>query len=185
LRVSQQDQTSDNQRLELERVAEHRHWNIVEIYLDHAVSGRKDKRPALDRMLRDAAHGKLDIVAAWSIDRIGRTQAQCIGVLATLTEQHVAVYLHQQQVDGTTTAGKAMLGMCAVFAEFEWNTISDRIKSGLARARSQGKKLGRPTIVTAKTESEIRKLRAAGVGKLKIAKALGCGVSTVQRVLGA
>lgn len=182
LRVSKADQTSDNQRLELERVAVHRNWDF-EIYLDHGVSGRKDKRPALDRMLRDAAHGKLDIVAAWSIDRIGRSQAQCINVLATLTEQHVAVYLHQQQVDGTTTAGKAMLGMCAVFAEFEWNTTSDRIKSGLARARSQGKKLGRPTTVTATTERRIRDMRANGTGQLKIARELGVGVSTVQRVL--
>jgi len=182
LRVSKDDQTSDNQRLELERVAEQRNWNVIEIYLDHAVSGRKDKRPALDRMLRDATHGKLDIVAAWSIDRIGRTQAQCINVLATLTEQHVAVYLHQQQVDGTTTAGKAMLGMCAVFAEFEWNTISDRIKSGLSRARAQGKRLGRPSTVTAHTEAAIRKMLDQRMGKLRIAKQLGVGVSTVQRI---
>jgi DNA invertase Pin-like site-specific DNA recombinase len=188
LRVSQADQTSDNQRLELERVAAHRNWDF-EIYLDHAVSGRKDKRLALDRMLRDAAHGKIDVVAAWSIDRIGRTQAQCINVLATLTEQHVAVYLHQQQVDGTTTAGKAMLGMCAVFAEFEWNTISDRIKSGLSRARAQGKKLGRPTTVTADIERKIIKMHGdpknPAMGKLKIARTLGVGVSTVQRVLAA
>jgi DNA invertase Pin-like site-specific DNA recombinase len=189
LRVSKDDQTSDNQRLELERVAEQRNWNVIEIYLDHAVSGRKDKRPALDRMLRDATHGKLDVVAAWAIDRIGRTQAQCINILATLTEQYVAVYLHQQQVDGTTTAGKAMLGMCAVFAEFEWNTISDRIKSGLARARAEGKRIGRPTSVTSKTESQIRKLRGdpkkPEMGILKIASTVGCGVSTVQRVLAA
>lgn len=136
-------------------------------------------------MLRDAMHGKLDVVAAYAIDRIGRTQAQCIHVLATLTEQHIAVYLHQQQVDGTTTAGKAMLGMCAVFAEFEWNTISDRVKSGLARARAKGKKLGRPTTVTAKTETEIRKMLANGTGKLKIARTLKVGVSTVQRVAAA
>jgi DNA invertase Pin-like site-specific DNA recombinase len=188
LRVSKDDQTSDNQRLELERVAEQRNWNIVEIYLDHAVSGRKDKRPALARMVEDAHQGKLDVVAAWHIDRLGRSQAHCINLLADLTERHVAVYLHQQQVDGTTTAGKAMLGMCAVFAEFEWNTISDRIKSGLDRARKQGKRIGRPTTVTAATEAQIRKLhgdpKKPSMGKLKIAKQLGIGVSTVQRVLG-
>jgi DNA invertase Pin-like site-specific DNA recombinase len=76
-----------------------------------------------------------------------------------------------------------MLGMCAVFAEFEWNSTSDRIKSGLERARQQGKQIGRPSTVTADTEAAIRKLRTEGAGKLKIAKQLGVGVSTVQRVL--
>ena len=107
-----------------------------------------------------------------------------VNLLAELTEQKVAVYLHQQQVDSTTTAGKAMLGMCAVFAEFEWNTTSDRIKAGIERAKKQGKRLGRPSTVTSKTEDRIRALRQKGYGKLRIAKQLGCGVSTVQRVLG-
>jgi DNA invertase Pin-like site-specific DNA recombinase len=183
LRVSKEDQTSDNQRIDLERVAEQRGWDIVELYVDHAVSGRRDRRPALDRLRRDAMHGKLDVVAAWSIDRLGRSLVHVINLLAGLTEKNVAVYLHQQQVDSTTTAGKAMLGMCAVFAEFEWNTISDRIKAGVARARKQGKRVGRPTSVTDATKAEIRKLRAEGLGKLKIARQLRCGVSTVQTVL--
>lgn len=188
LRVSQGDQTSDNQRLDLERVAEQRGWDVVEIYLDHAVSGRRDRRPGLDRLRADALHGKLDVLAAWHIDRLGRTQAQCINLLAELTDQKVAVYLHQQQVDGTTAAGKAMLGMCAVFAEYEWNSISDRIKAGVARARKEGKRIGRPTSVTAKVEKRIRELRQSTeppMGIIKIAKQLGCGVSTVQRVLAA
>jgi DNA invertase Pin-like site-specific DNA recombinase len=185
LRVSKDDQTSDNQRLELMRVAEQRNWDVVEIYLDHAVSDRKDKRPALDRLVRDATRGKLDVVAAWSIDRLGRSLVHVVNLLADLTEKKVAVYLHQQNVDSTTSAGKAMLGMCAVFAEFEWNSISDRIKSGVERARSQGKRIGRPSTVTTATEAQIRKLRATGAGKLKIAKQLGVGVSTVQRVLAA
>jgi DNA invertase Pin-like site-specific DNA recombinase len=79
--------------------------------------------------------------------------------------------------------------MCAVFAEFEWNTISDRIRSGLARARAQGKRLGRPSTVTADVERQIIKLhgdpKKPTMGKLKIAKHLGVGVSTVQRVLSA
>jgi DNA invertase Pin-like site-specific DNA recombinase len=189
LRVSTAEQTTDNQRLALQQVAEQRNWNVVEIYLDHGISGAKgrDKRPSLDRLMRDAAHGKLDVVAAWSIDRLGRSLPNVVNLLAGLTEQGVAVYLHQQQVDSTTTAGKAMLGMCAVFAEFEWNTNSDRIKIGLERARSEGKRLGRPTTVTAATEAQIRKLHGdpknPSMGKLKIAKQLKIGVSTVQRVL--
>lgn len=183
LRVSKDDQTSDNQRIDLERVAEQRGWDIVELYVDHAVSGRRDRRPALDRLRTDAMHGKLDVVAAWSIDRLGRSLVHVVNLLASLTEKNVAVYLHQQQVDSTTTAGKAMLGMCAVFAEFEWNTISDRIKAGVERARKEGKRIGRPSSVTDATEAKIRRLRANGLGMLRIAKQLGCGVSTVQRVL--
>lgn len=185
LRVSQADQTTDNQRIDLERVAHQRGWDIVEVYLDPGVSGKRDRRPALDRLRKDAMQGRLDVVAAWSIDRLGRDLRSVVNLLAELTEQHVAVYLHQQQVDSTTTAGKAMLGMCAVFAEFEWNTTSDRIKAGIARARKQGKRIGRPSSVTARTEARIRELRAKGFGKLRIARELGCGVSTVQRVLAA
>ena len=187
LRVSQADQTTDNQRLDLERVAEQRGWDVIEVYLDHGVSGKSDRRPALNRLRRDAMHGKLDVVAAWSVDRLGRSVAHIVNLLHELTEQKVAVYLHQQQVDGTTTAGKAMLAMCAVFSEFEWNTTSDRIKAGIERARKEGKRLGRPSTVTGKTEAQIRKLRADNpkLGIIKIAKKVGCGVSTVQRVLAA
>jgi len=183
LRVSKDAQTTDNQRNDLERVAEQRGWDVVEIYLDHGISGKRDHRPALDRIRKDAMHGKLDIVAAWSIDRLGRSLAHVVNLLHELTEQRVAVYLHQQQVDGTTSAGKAMLQMCAVFSEFEWNTISDRIKAGQARARKDGKRIGRPTSVTDATKNAIRDKHAAGMGMLKIARQLGCGVSTVQRVL--
>jgi DNA invertase Pin-like site-specific DNA recombinase len=183
LRVSHDDQTTDNQRIDLERVAQQRGWDVVEIYMDHGVSGKRDKRPALDRLRKDAMHGKLDVVAAWSVDRLGRSLHHVVNLLAELAEEKIAVYLHQQQVDSTTSAGKAMLGMCAVFSEFEWNSTSDRIKAGIARARKEGKNIGRPSTVTAKTEAQIRKLRAGGMGIQRIAKELGCGVSTVQRVL--
>lgn len=193
LRVSTSGQTVDNQRIDLERVAEQRGWQIVGIYIDQGISGAKgrDKRPDFDRMCKDTSHGKLDVVAAWSIDRIGRSLSHVAAFLSELQEQNVAVYLHQQQVDGTTPAGKAMLGMAAVFAEFERGLLIERINAGLARAKAEGKKLGRPTETTKRTVERIRKLRArvdadgnpAPVGILKIAKTLGIGVSTVQRVL--
>jgi DNA invertase Pin-like site-specific DNA recombinase len=187
LRVSQADQTTDNQRIDLERVAAQRGWQVVETYHDHAVSGRRDKRPELDRLRKDAAQGRLDVVAAWSIDRLGRSLHHVVNLLAELNERNVAVYLHQQLVDSTTTAGKAMLGMCAVFAEFEWNSTSDRIKAGLARARKEGKRIGRPTSVTDKVKRRIVQLRTTTppMGIIRIARAVGCGVGTVQRVLKA
>jgi hypothetical protein len=123
---------------------------------------------------------KLDVVAAWSIDRLGRSLHHVAAFMSELGEQRVALYLHQQNVDGTTSAGKAMLGMAAEFAEFEHAVTIERINSGLARARAQGKQLGRPK-VSDKVEREIRKMLAKGTGKLKIARTLGVGVSTVQQ----
>jgi DNA invertase Pin-like site-specific DNA recombinase len=184
LRVSTAGQTVENQRQDLMRVAEQRGWHVVEEYVDHGISGAKgrDKRPAFDRMCKDAARGKLDVIAAWSIDRLGRSLHHVATFMSEMVEQHVALYLHQQNVDGTTSAGKAMLGMAAVFAEFERSTTIERINAGLARARAEGKQLGRPR-VDGSVEKQIRALRAKGAGKLKIARELQVGVSTVQRVL--
>ncbi len=184
LRVSTTGQTVDNQRQDLQRVAEQRGWQIVGDYIDHGVSGAKgrEKRPAFDRLARDAAAGKVDLIAAWSIDRLGRSLSHLAAFLGDLQEQRVGLYLHQQQVDTSTAAGRAFLQMAGVFAEFERSIIVERINAGLRRAKAQGKTLGRPPVSSA-VEADIRKLRVKGFGKLKIAKQLGCGVSTVQRVL--
>ena len=184
LRVSTSGQTVENQRADLERVAEQRNWQIVEEYVDHGISGTKgrNKRPAFDRLCTDAARGKLDVIAAWSIDRIGRSLAHLVEFMDELRQQSVGIYLHQQQVDTTTAAGRAFLQMAGVFAEFERAIIVERINAGLARARKQGKRLGRPP-VGRKVEARIHELRAEGFGKLRIARELGIGTSTVQRVL--
>ncbi len=186
LRVSTTDQAVENQRLELQRVAEQRGWEIVETYVDQGISGAKsrDKRPAFDRLCRDATHGKLDVIAAWSIDRIGRSLAHVAAFMVELQAQNVALYLHQQQVDGTTPAGRAMLGMAAVFAEFERSMLIERIRAGHARARAAGKHMGRPR-VSRDIEAQVRRARAAGLGMQRIAKQVGIGVGTVQRVLRA
>jgi len=186
LRVSTAGQTVENQRQALEAVAAQRGWHIVGEYVDHGISGTKgrDKRPAFDKLATDAAQGKLDLVAAWSIDRIGRSLGHLVEFMDELRQQNVGIYLHQQQVDTSTAAGRAFLQMAGVFAEFERAIIVERINAGLARARSQGKKLGRPG-VDAATEREIRKRLAKGTGKLKIARELKVGVSTVQRIAAA
>jgi DNA invertase Pin-like site-specific DNA recombinase len=186
LRVSTAGQTVDNQRADLMRVVEQRGWSLVEEYVDHGLSGIKgrDKRPAFDRLCKDTARGKVDIVLAWSIDRIGRSLSHLLGFVDELRAQNVGLYLHQQQVDTSTAAGRAFLQMAGVFAEFERGVIVERIHAGLARARAQGKTLGRKP-VSSRTEARIRELRGEGMGKLKIARTLRCGVSTVQRVLSA
>lgn len=184
LRVSTTEQTVENQRQDLLKVAEHRGWTIVGEYVDHGVSGSKgrEKRPEFDRLCKDAIAGKIDLVAAWAIDRIGRNLQHLVCFVNDLRAQNVGLYLHQQQVDTSTAAGMAFLQMAGVFAEFERAIIVERVRSGLARARAQGKRLGRPA-VSGHVERRIRTLHAQGYGKLKIARELHCGVSTVCRVV--
>jgi DNA invertase Pin-like site-specific DNA recombinase len=184
LRVSTGSQTVENQRQELAAAAAQRGWTIVELYSDNGYSGAKgrDKRPAFDRMCRDAVAGKFDVVAAWSVDRLGRSVLRLAQFVEDLRGAGVGLFLLKQGLDSETPTGRAMLGMCSVFAELEREIIRERIHAGLARARSQGKTLGRKP-VSSRTQDQIRALRAKGLGKLRIARQLGCGVSTVQRVI--
>ena len=189
LRVSTADQTTDNQRIDLERVAAQRGWSIVGTYVDHGVSGAKGRgqRPEFDRLARDAAAGKLDLVAAWSIDRVGRDLGHLVEFVNDLRAQNVGLYLHQQQIDTSTAAGRAFLQMAGVFAEFERAIIVERVRAGLARARAQGTRSGRPIgrpPVSAAVERRIVALRERGCGVLKIARTLHCGVGVVRRVIG-
>lgn len=182
LRVSTSDQNTDRQRSELQAVADQRGWSVT-VYEDAGISGAKgrDQRPAFDAMLREVTRGKVDVVAAWSVDRLGRSLT---GLLATLDEVKAAgcdLYLHQQGVDTGTPAGRAMFAMLGVFAEFERAMIQERVKSGLVRARAKGKRLGRPRLEAHKAQ-RISELHAQGVGMRKIASVVGCGVSAVQRV---
>ncbi len=183
LRVSTGEQTVENQRRDLEAAAAQRGWTIIASYADEGISGAKgrDKRPGLDRMLKDATRGRFDVVMTWAVDRMGRSVADLVGTLQELHGAKVDLFLHQQAIDTTTPAGRAMFGMLGVFAEFERSMIQSRVNAGLARAKAAGVKLGRPKVVLA-VEAEIAKRLRAGTGILKIARELGVGVSTVQRV---
>jgi DNA invertase Pin-like site-specific DNA recombinase len=120
---------------------------------------------------------------AWSVDRLGRSLPDLLAVMGELKAKGVDLYLQQQSLDTSTPAGKAMFRMLGVFSEFEREIIRERVNSGLARAKAQGKKLGRPRRDTAKRLASIRKMRKQGVGINKIARKLGIGVSVVQRVI--
>ena len=183
LRVSTKEQTTENQRRELEQVAERAGWQVVGVFEDAGISGAKgrDKRPAFDRLLKAVGQRKVDLVAAWSVDRLGRSMPDLIGFLEDLRAYGADLYLHQQALDTTTPSGRALFGMLSVFAEFERAMIQERVNAGLSRARAEGKRLGRPT-VGAETEAKVRALRASGMGINKVAKTLGIGVSAVQRI---
>ena len=184
VRVSTNEQTTENQVRELKAWADRAGHEIVAIYDDNGVSGAKGReyRVEFDKLLKGAVRREFDLVAAWSVDRLGRSLQDLVGFLQELHGSGVDLYLHQQALDTTTPGGKAMFQMMGVFAEFERSMISERVKSGLARAKSNGKTLGRPK-VSDEVEGQIRELRSEGKGILAIAKELGIGTSTVQRVV--
>ena len=183
-RVSTNGQTTDNQVRELRKVAKRHGWKIVTEFIDHGVSGAKgrEKRPELDSLLKAANRREFDIIMAWSVDRLGRSLQHLVGFLDDIHAKGVDLYLHQQNIDTSTPSGKAMFQMAGVFAEFERGMIQERVKAGLERAKAQGKILGRPK-VSSRVEARIRSERTEGKGILKIAKELGVGTSTVQRVV--
>jgi DNA invertase Pin-like site-specific DNA recombinase len=184
LRVSTSKQDTDNQRRELEAVAARSGWHVERVYEDAGISGAKgrDKRPGLDAMLKAVNAKEFDMVAAWSVDRLGRSLTDLLGILQGLHDKGVDLFLHQQGLDTSTTAGKAMFQMLGVFAEFERGIIRERVNAGLARARAKGTKLGRRAVKPS-VETRIRELRAEGMGMLKIGRTVGVGTSVVQRVL--
>ena len=183
LRVSTSKQETSNQRRELEAVAARSGWKVVKVYEDAGISGAKgrDKRPGLDAMMKAVNAKEFDMVAAWSVDQLGRSLTDLLSILQGLHEKGVGLFLHQQGLDTTTTAGKAMFQMLGVFAEFERGIIRERVNAGLARARANGVRLGRRRVKPS-VEAQIVELRAKGNGILKIGKKLGIGTSVVQRV---
>ena len=172
VRVSTDGQTTVNQERELREVAERHGWNVVAVHRDHAISGRngREKRPGLDRLLHAVSRREVDVVAAWSVDRLGRSLAHLLAILGELHAKGVDLYLHQQGVDTSTPAGKALFQMMGVFAEFERSMIVERVKSGLRRAVAQGKKLGRPR-VDHETERTVPETTIAKIGGLGSAAA--------------
>jgi DNA invertase Pin-like site-specific DNA recombinase len=183
LRVSRDSQTTENQRIVLTKLADHRGFDIVKEYEDQGISGGKgrDKRPAFDQMLKDAMRRRFDVCLVWSMDRLGRSVLHVAQAMAELDAAGVALISEQQGIDATGPFGRAMMQMATVFAELERSMIRSRVMAGLDRVRAEGKTLGRPH-VGRKVEDAIRRQLRAGHGILKVAKIVGCGSGTVQRV---
>jgi DNA invertase Pin-like site-specific DNA recombinase len=183
LRVSTTGQTVENQRRELQEVADRSGWQVVAIFQDDGISGTKgrERRPQFDAMLKAATRRQFDMIAAWSLDRLGRSLQDLVGFLSEIKGAGVDLFLHKQALDTSTSSGRAMFGMVSVFAEFEADIIKERVNAGLARARAQGKRLGRPRVGQATTD-KVRAELSRGTGMLKTAKLLSVGVGTVQRI---
>ena len=186
LRVSTDRQTTENQERQLLAVANQRGWEVVKNYDDNGVSGAKGRehREQFNALIKGATQGKFDVVLAWSVDRLGRSLKDLVGFLDELHAVGCDLYLHQQGIDTTTPAGKAMYQMVGVLAEFERSMIQERVRAGLERAKAQGKTLGRPRTPELK-KATVLALRDTGESVRKIAKATGLGVGTVHRILAA
>src|SRR3954470_5942148 len=167
-RVSTFDQQPENQLTELRRYAAARGWTPTE-YVDRGVSGAKDRRPALDQLLADARRRKVDVVVCWKLDRLGRNLRHLIILLEELQALGIAFVSLNEGIDATTPAGKLQMHILGAIAEFERGRIQERVRAGLARAKAQGKKLGRrPHVITAD-----RLDAAAHLSLRKAADALG------------
>ena len=179
-RVSTGEQTPENQLIRLRELAERAGWAVVREYVETA-SGAKRARPALDAMMKDATRRRFDVVMAWDVSRLGRSLRDLVDLFETLRSVGCDLFLEQQALDTSTPAGRALLQMSGVFAEFERAMIVERTKAGMARARANGKQIGRAPASDALIEA-IRTLRADGIGMDRIARNLKCGKGLSQRV---
>jgi DNA invertase Pin-like site-specific DNA recombinase len=175
-------QTTENQLRELQAVAVRLGWTVVAVHTDDGISGAKgrDQRPGFDALLKGVARKEYDMIAAWSVDRLGRSLQDLISFLADVQARGVDLYLHQQAIDTSTPSGRMLFQLLGVFAEFERAMIRSRVVAGLDRVRGK-KRLGRPPMPTTRVD-QIKAMLANGKGVRETARATGSGTATVQRL---
>ena len=178
-RVSTFDQEPENQLAELRRYVRARSWPPAVEYVDRGVSGSKDRRPALDRLVRDAKRCRFDVLVCWRLDRLGRDLRHLVTLLDELHAVGVSFVSLGEGIDCTTPAGRLQLHVLAALAEFERARCMERVQAGLARAKRQGKRLGRPQRII--TPFALGKV--AGMSTRAAARTLGVPRSTLQRCL--
>jgi DNA invertase Pin-like site-specific DNA recombinase len=188
LRVSTGGQTVANQRRELEDMADRAGWKIIDVYQDEGISGAKGRngRPALDRMLNDATRRHFKKLLVWDLSRLGRSLRDLISITDHFQEVGIDLYVHKDAIDTGTASGRLFFHMVGAIGEFERERIRERINAGLARAKAEGKRLGRPSGTSkskVKHQAEIASLRGAGMSIRKIAGTVRVSTSTVQAAL--
>jgi DNA invertase Pin-like site-specific DNA recombinase len=178
--TSNGSQDPELQLRELREYAQRRELKAVEEYVDNGVSGSKDSRTALNRLMADVHSRKFDAVLVWKIDRWGRSLKHLVTSLAELDAYGVAFISLRDNLDLTTPSGRLMMQLLGAMAEFERALIQERVRAGLRNARSKGVRLGRPRIFV--SESRIDALRGDGASWRTIAKELGVSLGTVHRM---
>src|SRR5437879_930754 len=168
------------QTRDLEQFAQARGWLRVDSYLDIGISGAKDKRPELDRLMADAKRRKFDVVLVWKLDRFARSLRHLVNALAEFESLGIAFVSLSDNLDLSTASGRLMFNIIGAIAEFERELIRERVKAGMRNAKAKGTRIGRPRANV--DAGQIAQLRAQGLSWKKIAKAMGLGVGTLYRV---
>jgi DNA invertase Pin-like site-specific DNA recombinase len=168
------------QTRELLEYAERRGWKVGDEYVDIGISGTKEKRPELDRLMADAHRRRFDAVVVWKFDRLARSVSHLLRALETFRAQGIEFVSFSEQLDTSTPAGKMVFTVLGAVAELERGLIVERVKAGLRNARAKGKVLGRPKKIL--DTRRIATLRGQGVGWKRIAAEMGVGVGTIYRV---
>jgi DNA invertase Pin-like site-specific DNA recombinase len=180
-RVSTEGQDPEVQLQALRAHAAQRGWDIVEEFVDHGYSGAKEKRPALDRMMKAAWSGKFKAVFVWRFDRFARSLKHLVTALEQFRSLNIQFISLQEQIDTSTPLGNAMYAICGAMAQLERDIIRERVMAGLKEARRRGVRLGRP--VAEAQSDEVAELKQQGFSVSEIGKRLGCSRSTVKRRL--
>jgi DNA invertase Pin-like site-specific DNA recombinase len=181
LRVSTTDQDPESQGREVRQFVADRGWETVETYQDIGVSGARARRPALDQLVKDAWRGRFEAVVVWDLSRIARSTLNALQLLQELGQMKLRLIAVKQTFDTDTSLGRAFVTLAAMFAELERAILIERVRAGMARARAEGKLIGRP--VRKVDVDELVRLRAQGLSIRQIARRVQVPPSTVAKRL--
>lgn len=182
-RVSTNGQNPETQLIALREYASNRGLTIVQEYVDHGVSGAKARRPHLDALMADARKGRFDGVVCWRFDRFARSTRHLVESLETFQSLGIHFVSLTESIDTSTAVGRMVFTVLAGVAELERSLIIERVTAGLARARKQGKQLGRPKVIV--DRQKVRVLHNEGRSIRAIADLMGINRGTVHNIVRA
>jgi DNA invertase Pin-like site-specific DNA recombinase len=172
-------QSPEMQLNELREYCERRSWKIVGEYVDLGISGSKDSRPELNRLMADAHKRRFDIVVVWKFDRFARSVSHLLRALETFKALGIEFCSYSEQMDTSTPTGKMIFTVLGAVAELERSLIVERVKAGIRNAKAKGKRLGRPCVEA--SDSQINMLLAQGLSMAAVGVRLGISAATVCR----
>ena len=183
-RVSTASQTVENQLIELRDAAKRLGWTVTHEVIDEGISGSKGRsdRPGFDRIFELVDQKAVGAVMAWSVDRIGRSLQDLVALMKELQRNSVELYCHQQSINTATPAGRMTFSIFGALGEYERSLIIERIHAGIARAKAEGVRFGRPRVYGDEVRAQVIELRRTGMRMRDIARELGVGFGTVWRV---
>ena len=184
-RVSTLDQTVENQLIELRDHCSKMGWEIVKEYADKGLSGTlsRDKRPALNALIKDGYRKKFDAVVCWDISRIGRSMKELVLFLSDMKDRNIGIVSVRQGFDTSTSMGEIMFQFVGILSSWEREMIRERTLAGLDRAKREGKTLGRKKVINDEITTQIIELRNAKKSIRAIASEVGVSVGTVSNTL--